>query len=352
LSLFPYVVHGRVRVNGILQENYPVKIRNETKNEEYTAYTTPEGEFAVSLSDVTKFPSRYSVGDTVKVTFVTHDITHQFTILEGEPGKEIDQNILIVADSASGIDNVPGPKVELSVSDVGSGIDSLAQEASLTIADTGNGVENVPAPEASIAVADSGSAAETVALQAALTPVQDSGVGQDNVQLQASITVADSGFSAEFVGVVSPANVLVVDSGIAAEVVAVDTEQYKTVLDSGSGVEQVQVSASLTVQDTAIGIETVGLEYSLTVQDSGAGSELVSVGIDIVYVDIADYGVGSEAVSTAAEVVVADVGTGVEFVAAGLVGLMLQMQLVLKPVYTMSVQVRGALILSFRLEVP
>jgi hypothetical protein len=134
--------------------------------------------------------------------------------------------------------------------------------------------------------------------------------------------------------------------------VAVDTEQYKTVLDSGSGVEQVQVSASLTVQDTAIGVETVGLEYSLTVQDSGSGSELVSVGIDIVYVDVADYGVGSEAVSTATEVVVVDAGTGVEFVAAGLVGLMLQMQLLLKPVYTMSVQVRGALVLSFRLEVP
>jgi len=345
-------VHGRVRVNGILQENYPVKIRNETKNEEYTAYTTPEGEFAVSLSDVTKFPSRYSVGDTVKVTFVTHDITHQFTILEGEPGKEIDQNILIVSDSASGIDNVPGPKVELSVSDFGNGVDSLAQEASLTIADTGNGVENVPAPEASIAVADSGSAAENVTQEASLT-VQDFGQGAENVPIpDQAYTVQDSGSGAEFVGVVSPANVLVADSGVGAETVTVDTEQYKTVLDSGSGVEQVSLSAELTVQDAASGIETVGLEYSLTVQDSGAGSELVSVGIDIVYVDVADYGVGSEAVSTAAEVVVVDAGTGVEFVAAGLVGLMLQMQLVLKPVYTMSIQVRGALILSFRLEVP
>lgn len=87
----PYVIYGKIKKDGVLQNTVAVTIRNVTKSQECTIYTNNVGEYAIDLGDTTKYSSGYSNGDSVKVTTLTAERTT--TVNTSLFGEQLDINI-------------------------------------------------------------------------------------------------------------------------------------------------------------------------------------------------------------------------------------------------------------------
>ena len=141
--VLPYVAHGKVRKNGTLQSGYSVKIRNDTRSQEYTIATSSDGEFAVSISDISKgFTTAWQVGDIVKAIFIVDNVTLSYTIQANEGGHEFLVNIIDTSESVVLSEAILRSKL-LSIEDSLATADSALSDKSLLMSDSLSGSDVV-----------------------------------------------------------------------------------------------------------------------------------------------------------------------------------------------------------------
>lgn len=308
MSVFPYVIYGRVRKNGQAQANLTVKIKNLTKNEECTTTTNSNGEYGVSLADKTKFPSQYDDGDQIEVTVVDWNVKASTTVDKTNypAGREVSFELWEVTDQ-------------------GVGAEALSLQAMIGVQDSASGADEVKPPTASIGVSDSGAGQENIG-QAATLSLEDSAVGTETVTFQASINIADIGAAAE---TVEPPEVSITASDIGSSVETIDLHVPLQTSDSGTGEDQAEVTVPVDVQDQGVAVENIEPpEAHITVEDpaqaveqliltadlgivsdSGSSSELVAVSAPSM-IEIADLGQGSDTAEAEVPINVDDQGTG------------------------------------------
>jgi hypothetical protein len=164
----------------------------------------------------------------------------------------------------------PGIKA-LSISDSGSGIETLAIKNQLSVLDNGSGVDSILKIPV-LSVVDSGIGTEVITAKL-VHLVQDSGIGQDLISaIKAKLTITDLG------------------SGVDAILI----KQFKSIMDSGIGVDTIGILAKILIQDSGVGTDIISILSKLLVQDSGIGVDLIKmvmqefiqdsgIGIDTIY---------------------------------------------------------------------
>lgn len=292
-----------------------------------------------------------NLSDEIYIVLIFQNtFTHGAKGIGFTPDQNIDSPIVItevtpksVSDSGSGADSI-GVKVKAILSDSGGGADDIAKlKALLALADSGVGAENV-FPVSKLAVGDSGSGVDSLTAILAKLTIQDSGLGADTlaaIKVLLSLLdsgggvdvlivrqfrdVADNGTGAE--SVASKVAIGVTESGSGAEALSILSKLL--VQESGSGLDTiVLVKAILNIIDSGLGTETIKARTSLSILDSGGGAELVSIltklfisdvasGVDSIKVDteitqksVQDSAIGADLISTFTKILISDSGLG------------------------------------------
>jgi hypothetical protein len=164
-------------------------------------------------------PTYINVSDSGSGADSLYDLTATLPIAESGGGSDVPdmQASLPLSDSGAGTD-ASAMQAGLSVAESGAGSESVDMQGSLELSDSGAEVESITLSitftiadsgigtdiisidygYTYITVSDSGSGSETLSLQIQI-PVSDSAIGIEGFQLQASFTVSDAGIGMESV---------------------------------------------------------------------------------------------------------------------------------------------------------
>lgn len=192
------------------------------------------------------------------------------------------------------------------VSDSGSGAETIGIKAEVGITDSGSGAE-IAAVKQFRKILESGVGSELVDAKPTI-PVQDSGVGTDLAQvLFKGISIQESGIGSDIISAIT-AKLFLQDSGIGADVISALSKIL--VQDSGLGQETTQIKSLVSVNEAGVGADIVKLIVAkLLVQDAGVGAETVEIVQKLL---IQDAGIGVDVASVLAKVSVLDLGIGVD----------------------------------------
>lgn len=219
------------------------------------------------------------------------------------------------SDSGAGAD-VGSLAVAQGRADSGTGTDVASLGASLAGSDSGVGTDS-QAGQVTLALADSGAGVDAASLGVSLAG-SDSGTGTDSQGGQVTLALADSGTGNDAVSVDTgggSTSVNVNDSGVGTDAISVAAAVQQG--DAGAGTDAAGVSAQFQQSDTGAGADAAATAPTLSLVDSGAGSDAVGLAVSIqagdsgTGVDVADPGIGNQAPA------LADVGSGTDAVSVG-----------------------------------
>jgi len=304
----PYIIYGTVKNNGVPQASVNVTVKNETTNEQHTVQTNSEGKYIVTITRTDWYPSGASNGDNIKVITSFLEITTQVDTTNYPTGRRVDFNEISVSDSGSGADSLQ-LQTNLSLNDSGQGSEVFSLAVDLSISEVGSGSDSL-ASQASLAISDSGSGTDFLQQQASLF-LSDSGQGSDNVPFpEVSLTLSEAGVTSEQLS-------LTVDLGTISDVGSgsdtISLQSYFVIADLGSGVENLPYpTVEVTVNEVGNGVEGLALIVTVpTIVDGGEGMELIAVSAPSI-IEIADLAQGNDVVIVETPITVADIGSAVE----------------------------------------
>jgi hypothetical protein len=197
----------------------------------------------------------------------------------------------------------------ITLTDSGSGSDSLSVAASLNLADSGLASDTV-GDSVSMTLADAGTSVDTIvsAITAALT---DSGTGSDSLSATQPKTLTDSGSGVESIAVSVVAMLNDFGEGVDSVV------QYFHFGDTGQGSDTAVIAVTVTLSDSGSGTDAIQASPVLIVNlsDSGTGSDtLVAVPDNTNTITLTDSGTGADTFSVSPLISLSDSGSGLDSV--------------------------------------
>ena len=177
------------------------------------------------------------------------------------------------------------------ISDTGSGSDTISITVKRTITDSGAGVDT-NSLLSQIQTQDTGAGTEVLSVLAQILK-QDSGTGLDIISLLAQFTIQDAGAGSDSVNVAQ---------GIVE----------KLIFDSGTGTETIALIAQALIQDSGSGAELLSLFVQRVIQDSGAAIDAVDIVAGVVQKLVQDEGTANEVINIITQIIKQDSGTGID----------------------------------------
>jgi hypothetical protein len=138
--------------------------------------------------------------------------------------------------------------------------------------------------------------------------VTDSGSGVDTIQIDKEVFTADSGAGVDTIQI--DKELFLVDSGVGVDSLQLENEIFTT--DSGSGVDVLQLDKELFVTDIGTGVDSLTLLIDALITDSGTGVDVVDVVEAVEDINITDSGIGVDSLSIIADIFLNDLGIGVD----------------------------------------
>jgi hypothetical protein len=252
----------------------------------------------------------------------------QILISDSGLGSEIVgiKGLVTLLDSGFGSDLISSISAKIPISDQGSGTETLAIKNQLAISDSGIGTETgleakptklvqdsgtgqdlVFPIQAKLTLSDLGSGVDTIGILSGVL-VQDSGVGTDLAQITRPLTISDLGIGTDTLQPIF-ARLTIQDSGSGLEQLKLAIQEY--ISDSGSGIDSINVLGPRFVKDSGTGTDTLSIFARLLLQDLGVGTEKLGI---LANIKVLDSGTGSDLVRWTMQKLLEEVGTGKEFI--------------------------------------
>lgn len=198
--------------------------------------------------------------------------------------------------------------IAVSVSETGTGSETVTIEPQIPIAESGAGADT-PLIDSSFIFDDSGVGTDTPSVEADVTAT-DAGVGTEATpDIAVSLTVSETGSGSEAPSIAVTLTVTDIGSGTES---SVGIQGLIGVAETGVGTQtSISITMAVTVSETSAGVDIPNIVASLTLTDSATGSESVAAGL---WSTMSEVGVGVDALTlieiTSTSV---DSGIGVEF---------------------------------------
>jgi hypothetical protein len=195
----------------------------------------------------------------------------------------------------------------VSVSESGTGAETISLASSTAASETGSGTETASGVN-SVSSAESGAGVDSATMANALG-VTETGAGVDAASLSITFTISETGAGTEVPSLAVSVSISETGSGIESTV----TIQFQvSSAETGVGTEtSISLAMTVTVAETGAGVDVASLVNSFTVTESGAASETAS---SIFYVTSQDQGVAVEALSFSFAVLAIEETLGAELV--------------------------------------
>jgi len=234
-----------------------------------------------------------------------------------------------IADSGAGVDAIASPLVALRVldgagatdgqavsvvlalADSGAAVDALhlLTEALKRIADSGAGTDAVLVPAVQIGVTELATGGESLSMTITLA-VDDVASGIETPAVLASLAVTDSGAGQTAIAVLSSTLIALFEMATGAESIGVTFDPL-LVTDAGTGSEATAAQVALALSDGAVGVD--GLLASVLVAVSEAAAAVDGVGDIVVSVPVTDSGQAAVVLGAVSAVLsVTEMGAGVD----------------------------------------
>ncbi len=204
----------------------------------------------------------------------------------------------------------PAGAAEISLSDTGSGVDSLTSTATVPLADTGSG-SDVLTLVGTIPLSDTGAGADSLAVTATV-PLTDTGSGADALGVTATVPLADTGTAADALTV--SVTLVLDDTGAGVDALSVQVFGQADPYQAGPQLATMFLSPSRASMqfrgDTSSGAQPANINLT----DTGTAVDSMTI---TVTAPLADTGSGTDALAITATIPLSDTGTAAD---AALVG--------------------------------
>lgn len=211
-----------------------------------------------------------------------------------------------ISDSGTGSESI-ATVAALSLTDTATGTDTLSITATADLTDTATGTDSMSVSSVTnVSMTDSGSGTDSLSLIAAI-PVTDSGTGTDSLSVSQtnSVSMTDSASGTDTLSIA--ASVSVSDSGTGTDTASISVPVSMS--DSATGTDSSSLVAAIPLSDSASGVDSSSLAVQVSATDAATGTESASTVMGATLLDTA---AGTDSATIAATVAISDSGAGVD----------------------------------------
>lgn len=177
-----------------------------------------------------------------------------------------------ILDSGAGADALTVKQFK-TVLDNGYGVEGVSLLTKVSLPDTGQGVDEIYAIEVKFTITDNGSGADTLTIKNKLN-ITDDGSGDDILAISKTLLITDDGSGADILSIKN--KFTITDNGV-----GVDTPLIKNKLnitDDGAGADTILKKQIIIILDTGLGTDDiVNILRQVRILDTGQGIDLVMV---------------------------------------------------------------------------
>lgn len=261
-------------------------------------------------------------------TFDVSDYTSAFSIEIVAKGMRVTTKT--ISDTGSGSDSV-SEIISGKITDSGSATETASIRSQVQTSDIGQGSELITAILAQIIIEETATSTDNIAaqLKGIAISVIDTGAGTETINAFKKIVISDTGLALDAIYIllelislsdeasgsenigISGRVVAVKDNGIAEEALNILT--HVSVSDSAVAIDIVEIVADVVVSDSGSGVESLNkiITFNKLVSDIGSANENISF---VKQLDISEAGTSQEALGILAHIIVEESGYGTEMI--------------------------------------
>jgi len=187
----------------------------------------------------------------------------------------------MLSDNTAWFRTPSGGNVEISIADVGQGVDIAQIAAAVAVLESASGADTATI-QALVDLAEAASGVDQAAIAAAIAAAE-SGAGVDAPTLATLVALQDAAIGEDQAAIVAALEVIEAGAGVDSPAI----QALITLIEAATGTDQVAVSTVIAIAETALGSDAPGVVALTDVQETGQGAETISVAVLLAVIESA-----------------------------------------------------------------